>query len=321
MRHTTIGGLESQGYADLPLAVVLLNSGNHQYRDQDMAALTQNPFASVISIETGTDNYHLEDLARRFPQVKFVLLPTGATPGECINTAAAETTGDYLLVLRESLKITPQVLTQRYFTQTPAEITTAVADPSGPLVTVPRLFNRALQALPVVFTPIIHKKRFTVDLTLSASEGEKTLYPFDYIGVYNRQKLIRLGGFDPTITAPYWQLLDFSLRAWLWGERILVSPRIQLTYDTDAPETDVTVNAAYLRFYLKNIAPTRKADPKADALTGIYIPGSALFSFWLRSRATFFDARQQFNEGRRWVSENASRFTQDIVELTGKWSE
>jgi hypothetical protein len=302
--HTSIGGgIASDSPDSLSVTVVLITVGTHQYRDQDIGALTTGDFAAVFSVETGRDNYHLEDLARRFPQVKFLVLPENATLGDCINAAVAEAATDYLLVLRDTLKITPPILN-------PRSLPVAVA--AAPVISVPRLVTRSLQPLPVHFCPGIVKKRFTVDVSAQATEGDKTLFPFDFIGLYQREKFIALGGFDHTITAPYWQLLDFSLRAWLRGDEIRINPRIVLGYDTDFPESDTTVNAAYFRFYLKNIAPERKN-------TRTVIPERLFFRFWHQSRENYFDARRLFRDARRWVAANSDAFTGDIISLTEAW--
>jgi GT2 family glycosyltransferase len=180
------------------------------------------------------------------------------------------------------------------------------------LCIVPRLLSSAMRPLPVRFSPVIEKKHFTVDITLAVSEAKKTLFPFDFIGLYNRRKFVEIGGFDHTITAAYWQNLDFSLRSWLWGETIVLSPRVQIAYDTDPIESDTSPNASYLRCYLKNIAPVVKSDYG-------YIPGSTFFSYKKRSRTGFFDAKRQFDAGRSWVEANKFRFTRDITSLCAEW--
>ncbi|MDR3284836.1 MAG: hypothetical protein LBS97_06635 [Treponema sp.] len=303
IRRTILGGTEAPQDVQVPAAAVLLNHSGNQYRDQTLDNLQKNGFESIISIESSQDNYLIEDLSRRFPAVTFVLLHEEATLGEMINTAVAETSAPYFFVLRDSLKITAQLINPRFF---------GYPGQTGSLVVSPRLFSRDMRPLPIGYAPAIDRSRFTVRVSPEISEGGKTLYPYDFVGLYNRGKFMQLGGFDHTITAPYWQNLDFALRAWLWGEFITLSPRLQISYDTDPVEPDASANAAYQRFYLKNIAPVVK--------TGYgYIPGSAFFSYWQRSRAGFFTARRQFSEGRRWVEANRFRFTQDIHSLCAAW--
>jgi hypothetical protein len=267
--------------------------------------LLKNGFESIISIERGSDNYHIEDLSRRFPAVKFIIPHEEISVGEMINAAVSEIESEYFFVFRDTLKITPSIITPRFF-DLPVKLAV--------LCIAPRLLSSALRPLPVRFLPAIKKKHFAVDISPVVSDGKKTLFPSDFMGLYNRRKFVALGGYDHTITAPYWQNLDFSLRAWLWGETIALTTRIQIAYDTDPPEADTSPNASYLRFYLKNIAPVVKTDYG-------YIPGGAFFSYRKRSRCGFFDAKQQFNDGRHWVEANKFRYMHDITSLCASWGD
>jgi GT2 family glycosyltransferase len=304
-KRTILGGTEALQNVQLPVSAVLLNNGTNQYRDSVLENLLDNGFESIISIETASDNYRIEDLSRRFPEVKFIVLHEALSVGEMINAAVAETESEYVFVLRDTLKISAALITPRFFDHPAA---------NSVFCMVPRLLSPILRPLPVRFSPSIAKKRFSVDIALPVTEGQPTLFPFDFIGLYNRKKFIQLGGFDHTITSPYWQNLDFSLRAWLWGESIAYSPRLQIVYDTDPDESDTSPNASYLRFYLKNIAPVLKTDYA-------YIPGSTFFSYKIRCRSGWFDAKRQFDEGRRWIEANKFRFTHDITSLCNAWGQ
>jgi hypothetical protein len=303
VRRTILGGAEAPTGALFPICAVLLTSGSKQYRNQQVEHLLANGFSDIITLEEPGENFLLEDFARRFPTVKFMLLHEPVTTGEMINTAAMETDCPWLLVLRDRLRLGPQLLGSRF----------VLEDDNGPLCVAPRLLSKASRALPVDNAPVIDKKRFTVLTSPTVAEGARTLYPYDFIGLYHRQKLLDLGGFDRAITAPYWQLLDFSLRAFLWGEEIRLSARLQFQYDTPGSDLDVTVNASYLRFYLKNIAPVLRTD-------GAHIPGGTFWSYWRRSRLGLFAAKSLFAEGRRWVDANRTRFQSDVDTLAATWS-
>jgi hypothetical protein len=305
LQRTILGGAEVLQNVQLPVSAVLLNHSGNQYREQTLDSLLKLGFQSIISVETSGDRYHTEDFSRRFPAVKFILLHEEASDGEMINAAVAEVEAEYFFVFRDSLKIGPQSITPWFFNQ---------SEKNNSLVTVPRLYFHTTLAVPVRFSPVIQHKHFTVHISLENSEGLKTLYPFDFIGLYNRKKFVDLGGFDYTIPAAYWQNLDFALRAWLWGETITLSTRLQLAYDTDPVEVDTSPNASYLRFYLKNIAPVVKGGYG-------YIPVSTFFSYRKRSRAGFFAAREQFREGRRWVEANRFRYLRDINQFCETWEQ
>ena len=42
---------------------------------------------------------------------------------------------------------------------------------------------------------------------------------------------MQLGGFDYTIQNPYWQNLDFGVRAHLWGEKIRIFTSFRIQYE------------------------------------------------------------------------------------------
>ena len=91
------------------------------------------------------------------------------------------------------------------------------------LCSVPTIRSERGTVVPSVTAPAFYGTRFR---TIPAQPGNQseTLYPFDYSGVYGRDRFLRSGGFDRSIVNPYWQLLDFGFRAYLWGERIAVVP-------------------------------------------------------------------------------------------------
>ncbi len=124
---------------------------------------------------------------------------------------------------------------------------------------------------------------------------------------------MQLGGFDYTITSPYWQNLDMSFRAWLWGEKISVSTAFQIAYAQEIPVEDRTSDVSQIRFYLKNLIPRFKSDHGS-------VPFSAFFIYLMHSSCGFFEARRQFTEARRWILKNQYRFHTDALELIKKWN-
>jgi hypothetical protein len=89
---------------------------------------------------------------------------------------------------------------------------------------------------------------------------------------------------------------------------------LQLHYEIDTPQDDITPNESYFRYILKNIAPVIKND-------NAYIPISGLFAFWRRSGYSYFEARKYFRDARAWTARNALRFTRDIQGLAAFWED
>jgi hypothetical protein len=146
------------------------------------------------------------------------------------------------------------------------------------------------------------------------AEAQPSLYPFDGVGLYDRDRFVRLGGFDGAIQNPYWQLMDFGCRAHLWGEEIRCTQLIRLSYDGEAIPEDTTADAGYRRFYLRNLAPVFRND-KA------HLPLRLFPGYLFKTGEAPSTAWGEFSENRRWVGANSSRFQRDAHILTGLWEQ
>ena len=67
-----------------------------------------------------------------------------------------------------------------------------------------------MENLPVQMVPALKGSSFQVEPMPCFRDSLPTVYPFDFTGIYNRDKFIRMGGFDHAIANPYWQNLDFG---------------------------------------------------------------------------------------------------------------
>jgi hypothetical protein len=142
-------------------------------------------------------------------------------------------------------------------------------------------------------------------------EGLPSLYPFDGIGIYDRQRFIRLGGFDPSIKSFHWQLMDFGFRSSLWGEEIAATQLIKLAYEGAIPPEDGTAGDGYHRFFLKNLAPVFRGDYA-------HIP-LRRFPEYFRRRGDLIAAWEEFSAARRWVKINRYRFASDARTVMELW--
>lgn len=303
INRTVIGGRENNAENALNISVILLNSSGSHFKLHVFENLLQCNFKSIVSIEHDSTNFS-DDISKRFPTVKFLIPLEKTSDGDLINLAMSEVSGDYVLVLRDSLNIPSNFITPNL-----AERLTADA----PYCIVPRLWDSEKRELPCAFSPSAERTHFTIDSSSEIAIGKKTLYPFDYIAIYNRKKFIDLGGFDWTITSPYWQNLDLALRSWLWGEKTHLTSLLQFYYMDEPPVNDTTFNLDYLRFYLKNELPKIKMEEG-------YIKKSTFPGFLIRSSCGFLEARRQFNAARQWVFKNKFRFKMDLQTFINNWS-
>ncbi len=302
--HTIVGGTVKKSDEDRSsFTVILLNRGGRYYRSAVFQNLENAGFNSVISIEMSSEPYDIENLSIRFPSVKFLVPLEKVTIGEMINTGIAETDSPFVFVVWNDIKVSASSISAR--------LVARVAEENA-FCTVPVLTSQKLESLPVQMVPAINRHSFQVEPMPCFKDNSPTIYPFDFTGIYNREKFIRLGGFDYTITNPYWQNLDFGFRAHLWGEKIAISTTFRLMYDGEVPSEDITADSSYIRFYLKNLAPVFRKDEA-------FLPISRFFSYAGKSGTNLFEAWTYFRQARKWIQLNKFRFVQDAAKITEIW--
>lgn len=302
--RTVLGGSKITDSAKMPVSVILLNSGGNVLRLQNLENLQNCGFEQIISMETNLQNYNFEDFIKKFPNVKFIVpQEENLTDGDLINIAMQEIESEYVLILRDTIQITNFIL---------------YPNAAQKLIEkncycyVPRMFIEKTQGMPAVFSPTVCHGVLDVEISSNVLDMCPTLYPFDFIGLYNRKKFIQLGGYDYTITNPYWQNLDLSMRAWLWGESINVTTSFQLSYIDKTPINDKVSDINQFRFFLKNLLPVFVLD-HGEVLK------SSLFRTFFRSPCGIIETFNQFNSAKRWIKKNQYRFKRDAVDLVRNW--
>ena len=321
--YTAVGGKERRGSTGL--SAVILNRGGRYPRYGLFEELEKIGFDYVLSMESSFTRYDLEALSQRFPFVRFILLKEPVSTGEEINLAAAELSSSLFFVLWNDLKILrgggAERMAERLHTASQENtrqfkrLCTAPLIQDGRSETIPTLITPAL--IPEMNGAIsirTNKNSRTSIKTIPfipQKEGHPSLYPFDGIGIYDRERFIRLGGFDSSIKNFYWQLMDFGFRSSLWGEEIAVTQLIKLSYEGAIPEEDSTAGEGYRWFFLKNLAPVFRGDYA-------HIP-FARFPGYLKRRGHLLAAWEEFSAARAWVKTNRFRFTSDARTITERW--
>ncbi len=300
---TVLGGKETLLNVRYPISVLLLSRNPGNYKEQSLNVLINSGFENIITIESTRDNFKLEKYVQNFPQVKFIVPSEKTSVGDLINLGMAECRSEYLLVLWDDLVIKNRIFNDLLVSKILATQCACFC---------PVFANSISQNIPVKMRPHIKKGSFDIIPSQVVYDNTATLFPYDFVGVYNREKFVSVGGFDSTIKSSYWQNLDFSIRNWLCGEKIISSPIFKFTYEMSEPIYDSTIDGSYFRFYLKNIAPVFKKDYA-------YIPLTYFFQFHRRSSFSFSNAMKEFKMVRKWVSKNAYHFKMDIKTLTEKW--
>lgn len=301
--YNVLGGKEEPRKPSIPVTCVILSRASRHLRAKAFSNALERGFRQVISVNGAAERDSVDEFARRFPAIQFIVALEDIPQGELLNIAFSHATSPHVLVLQEELCVDRFVF---------GASTARALEERGVFCVAPRLLSPAYAKLPVVFAPRAKRSVFTVAKAAATSSQQRTLYAADWAGFYDTQKFILLGGVDYTITSNYWQKVDFFFRSWLWGEETVVASSFEAMYAGGVPEEDETVDISYLRFYLKNLAPVFYTDHAR-------IPRLAYLPFKVRNRLGFAESARQFNDARRWVDENKYRFKTDAVKLIESW--
>ena len=303
--YTVVGGAERK--ASTGLSAVILNRGGRHLRFSLFEELDKIGFDYVLSMESSFSHYDLDGLSQSFPSVRFILLKEPVSPGEEINLAAAELSSPLFFVFWNDLRILrgggAERMAERLFAGGPEN-----RGRYKRLCTVPLIQDERSESLPTLIVPMLlpeKKQKLSIKTIPSVpmEEGLPSLYPFDGIGIYDRERFIRLGGFDSSINSFYWQLMDFGFRSSLWGEEIASTRLIKLSYEGTVPYEDTTQGEGWRRFFLKNLAPVFRRDYA-------HIP-LARFPSYARRRGELLAAWEEYTSAREWVKTNRYRFVSD----------
>lgn len=299
--YTVIGKGERAGHTGI--TAVLLNRGGRYLRRSIFQDLEKAGFDFVLSVETGQDSYDMEELVLRYPFVQFLILKDSLSLGERINIAALEVKTPLFFVLWNDVR----------FIQSggAARISDRLLQ-NNQLCTVPVVQNTHYEPLPTLMIPALYRGTIQTVPLVPVKEGSLSIYPFDGVGIYHTEKFSQLTGYDPTITSPYWQLLDFGFRAYLWGEKITASQLVKVVFDGPLTPQDTSMHPDYRRFYLKNIAPVFRGDTA-------HLPWRRCIPYLFKSGEGLKQAWKQFCQGRDWVELYKYRFQMDAQQLTELW--
>jgi hypothetical protein len=315
--YTAVGGKER--LASTGLSAILLNRGGAHSRHAIFQEFEKTGFDYVISMESAVERYDVEELSGRFPFVRFILIPDGLSPGEQINLGARELSTPLFFVLWNDLKImtgggAEQMIERLYLSRDELKKMEKPASQLRRLCTIPGILNRRFESHPTLIAPVVYRRNVRTLGFAPRQEGLPSLYPFDGVGIYDRERFIRLGGFDSHILNPHWQLMDFGFRSFLWGEEIRVTQYIKLFCEGNIPITDSTIDEGYRRFYLKNIAPMFQTDHAR-------LPWRRFPAYLSSAGWDIFGAWEEFGEACQWVRANSSRWKYDAATLNKLWED
>ncbi len=302
--YTVVGGGKTDPSRRLTrrLTLLLLNRRGRFYRGEILARLRDQE-VDVLCVEGPGPSYDVEALAREFPKIRFLILREETSVGEAVNLGVEESRAPLVLVAWNDMQLPVPLVPEPVLVSLEQEPV---------LCSVPLLSSPAGETVPTIQVPTMIGKRLKVVPFPPEGRGMRSIFPFDYCGLYVRQSFRQCGGYDRWMSSSYWQKLDFGFRAFLWGETIRLEPRLQMTYSRESQPEDATADASYKLFYLKNLAVRFRGD------SGV-LPGKRVFRYLRRTDSGLFEALREFRDVQRWVHLNRYRFRTDARALIEQW--
>lgn len=302
--YTVVGGKRVERAVAVPrrTSLVVLHRGGKYRRFELFDDLGRLGFDEVLSIEPSGTAYDIEALARQYDGIRFLLLQRNLSIGEQVNIGIQEALGKAILVLWNDTE--PE--------RNAGKSVLRIAEENDVFCLVPTLRGEKGEVIPSLTAPAFDGARLRVIQLPPSRDGIASLCPADYIGIYRRDRFIRLGGYDAAIPTPHWQKLDLGFRAHMWGESILYNSAIRLAAPGGLEPENTTPDQSYRRFYLKNLSIRFRGDE------GL-LPASRFPGFYFRTGGSLAASRALFHSVRSWVQENRYRFVQDARRITELW--
>ena len=306
--YTVVGAPKASPGGDVSaLSVVLLNRGSRLYRGDALAELERAGLGNTVSVEPKPDSRDVEALSARHSGARFILLSEPTSPGVQINLAIRESTGPFVFVIWSDMSLAAQGLSSRFFERLAER---------DILCQAPALFARGGDQVPTAASPAFNRSSLKILRLPSVKDGTRTLFPFDYAGIYSREKFILTGGFDANIPNPYWQKLDFGFRVLALGrgDPDRAGAQVSLRRRADARGRDA-------RRVLQMVLAQESRSELQRGDSGAVPP----YRFWsyLRSRRRggALSAIGEFRAASEWVRINRYRFRTDASSLVDLWDE
>lgn len=294
---------KNTGELDTELSVIVLNRGAKYYLFSLFQNLISMGLTSIVFVGNPKRNLEFESLSTEFPDIKFLTPAEEITTGEMINLGISEAASEYVLVIWSDIRLMQSYSFDNLLKK---------LNQKNYICAAPFLIDKNNAPLPVQNVPSISVSTFTTEQFPVKFDLTKTIYMFDFIGIYNRTKFIDIGGFDYTITNPYWQNLDFGFRSHLYGNEIIISNDFKIKYASETPIENISADDSYMTFYLKNLALSLGSN-------GIRLSWKMFFHYAKQSGLNLLNAYKYFAQAVEWVKLNNKKINQEPAKLISKW--
>ena len=175
----------------------------------------------VMTTQSRMDDGSVQDA---FPDVNYIVFKNVCSSGRYINALADECYATYFLVVRTDCQL---------IAFEGEKLMAMMGERNHPAIICPVMISSAGDILPTLQAPYI-KGRLVDPIsfipTIEEDLEEETLYPMMELGLYDRALFQRLRAYDTLIMGEFYQAMDFGVRCYLLGYRILTTRALALQF-------------------------------------------------------------------------------------------
>ena len=211
--YTISGKYISNMKAYASVGMILLHDVNkkHVFIDKALQEYTEL-YSDKIICACSDGSMVCESVQSMFPNVCFFSMKNQNSIGEMLNAMFIEIQTDLVFVSWSDIH--PHGISTRALLQSKEDI---------PICIAPVFEDEAGHLIPVVNKPVLDKRGISICTNADVVFSPYTFVPYDFVGIFNRKKMLAMQGFDCSISDSRWQLCDFAIRAYALGEYIRFS--------------------------------------------------------------------------------------------------
>lgn len=114
-------------------------------------------------------------------------------------------------------------------------------------------FDQFNELQPSLVQPVFNKVHgFGTIPVFPSTEREDSLFPYDYMGIYDVELFKSVHGYDTVFLEGFWQLSDFGLSSWVRGRPIRICSGFKTRYLEEIPVLETSKSKHMRRFEAKH---------------------------------------------------------------------
>lgn len=203
------------------ISIIIPNFNGKSLLSKNLPAIVKNcPDCEIIVVDDASSDDSVNHVAKNFPKVKIIINERNLGFGKTANRGVEESNGELVALLNSDVSPRKDSVTavSSYFNDNDV-FAVGLCDLSHEKN---RIIKRGRGGAKF-------KQGFVEHHAIPIKKGE-TFWVSGGSGVFDKEKFLELGGFDPVFAPFYWEDIDLSFRAWRRGYKCLFEPKAQVNH-------------------------------------------------------------------------------------------